>query len=249
MYRVAWIPALLFVLAVPVFLVTASVSWAFNDPGVYHRGFQKYGISRTTGITDADLRQVGADLRRYFNSRQEPLAVVTTVYGAEQTLFKPREVLHMADVKRLVQRVYLLCLASGVYLLAATAWGFTSQRRHFVPWLAQRALWGGCLTLGLVVAVGLFALTGFDSLFLKFHQISFANDFWLLDPRTDYLLLLFPQGFWFDVTMRVVALVVGGAAVLTATCGGYLLRRRWLARGWPMLGRWLAGSWRDRVED
>ena len=238
MYRVTWISAILFVLSVPVFLVTASVSWAFNDPGVYHRGFQKYGISRITGITDADLRQVAGDLRGYFNSRQEPLAVVTRVYGTEQAIFKPREVLHMADVKRLVQWVYVLCLVSGVYLLAATAWGFTSQRGQFVPGLAQRGLWGGGLTLGLVVAVGLFALIGFDSLFLKFHQLSFANDFWLLDPRTDYLLLLFPQGFWFDVTMRVVVLVVAGAAMLTAVCGGYLLLR------W-----WLAGSWRKRVED
>ncbi|MCI0781232.1 MAG: TIGR01906 family membrane protein [Chloroflexi bacterium] len=235
MYRVTWIPAILFVLSVPVFLVTASVSWAFNDPGVYHRGFQKYGISRTTGITDADLRQVAGDLRGYFNSRQEPLAVVTRVYGTEQAIFKPREVLHMADVKRLVQWVYVLCLVSGVYLLANTAWGLDSRRR-FVPRLARRVLWGGGLTLGLVVAVGLFALTGFDSLFLKFHQVSFANDFWLLDPRTDYLLLLFPQGFWFDVTMRVVVLVVAGAAVLTAACGGYLLRRRWLANGWPVVG-------------
>ena len=237
MYRVTWISAILFVLSVPVFLVTASVSWAFNDPGVYHRGFQKYGISRTTGITDADLRQVAGDLRGYFNSRQEPLAVVTRVYGTEQAIFKPREVLHMADVKRLVQWVYVLCLVSGVYLLATTAWNLDSRRR-FVPRLARRVLWGGCLTLGLVVAVGLFALTGFDSLFLKFHQVSFANDFWLLDPRTDYLLLLFPQGFWFDVTMRVVVLVVAGAAMLTAVCGGYLLLR------W-----WLAGSWRKRVED
>ena len=227
MYRVTWIPAILFVLSVPVFLVTASVSWAFNDSGVYHRGFQKYGISRTTGITDADLRQVAADLRGYFNSRQEPLAVVTRVYGTEQAIFKPREVLHMADVKRLVQWVYVLCVVSGVYLLLATVWGLDSRRR-FVPGLARRVLWGGCLTLALVAAVGLFAMTGFDSLFLKFHQLSFANDFWLLDPRTDYLLLLFPQGFWFDVTMRVVVLVVAGAAVLTAACGGYLLRRRWL---------------------
>ena len=110
MYRVTWIPAILFVLSVPVFLVTASVSWAFNDPGVYHRGFQKYGISRTTGITDADLRQVAADLRGYFNSRQELLAVSTRIYGTEQAIFNPREVLHMADVKRLVQWVYVLCL-------------------------------------------------------------------------------------------------------------------------------------------
>ena len=58
MNRVAWIPAFLFVFAVPLFLVTASVAWAFNDPSVYNRGFQKYRISLATGITEVDL-QIG----------------------------------------------------------------------------------------------------------------------------------------------------------------------------------------------
>ena len=37
-------------------------------------------------------------------------------------------------------------------------------------------------------------MVGFDTLFLKFHQLSFSNDLWQLNER-DYLLLLFPQDF------------------------------------------------------
>ena len=54
--RVLWV---LFVVTVPLFLITASVTWAINDAGLYDRGFQKYDISRRTGITDVDLRQTG----------------------------------------------------------------------------------------------------------------------------------------------------------------------------------------------
>ena len=92
---------------------------------------------------------------------------------------------------------------------------------------ARLFLWGGLLTLGLLIVVGLFALVGFDSLFLKFHQLSFSNDFWQLDPRRDYLIIMFPQGFWFDATMRVAATAVGGAVTLAGVSGGYLLYRRW----------------------
>ncbi len=74
MSRVAWIPAALFVIAVPLFLVTASVTWAFNNPGVYERGFEKYRVSSLTGITRADLLRVAADIRHYFNSGEEPRA-------------------------------------------------------------------------------------------------------------------------------------------------------------------------------
>ena len=233
MSRVAWIsPVLffLFVLAVPLFLVTASVTWAFNDPGVYHRGFQKYRIADTSGITGADLRQVGADLRHYFNSREEPLRVRTRVFGVEREVFNQREVLHMRDVKRLVWWVYGIAALSGLYLVAATAWGLASRRRAFLAPLAHRLLWGGGVTVTLVMAVGLFALAGFDTLFLRFHQLSFANDLWQLDPRRDYLLLMFPQGFWFDSTMRVAASAVAGAAALSSLSGGYLLLHRRLGK-------------------
>ena len=53
MSLIARIPSALFIVAVPLFLVTASVTWAFNSPGVYQGGFERYDVSRITGITDA----------------------------------------------------------------------------------------------------------------------------------------------------------------------------------------------------
>ena len=72
MRQVSWFIWALFIIAIPLFLVSASISWAFNDPGVYNDGFEKYSISSTSGITDADLRQVGIEIRHYINSTDEP---------------------------------------------------------------------------------------------------------------------------------------------------------------------------------
>ena len=231
MNRVAWVPAFLFALAVPLFLVTASVAWAFNDPGVYNRGFEKYRISLTTGIAEEDLRHVAGQIRHYFNSTDEPLLVKTQVYGEERELFNPREVQHMRDVKRLVWWVYAAAAVSGIYLLSATSWGIVVNGRGFLGVLAQRVIRGVALMGILVVVVGIFALAGFDTLFLKFHQLAFANDLWQLDPRRDYLVIIFPQGFWLDATMRVVALTVAGAVALTLASGGYLLWSRRAGKG------------------
>ena len=231
MNRVAWVPAFLFALAVPLFLVTASVALAFNDPAVYNSGFQKYRISLVSGITDDDLRHVAGQIRHHFNSTDEPLLVKTQVYGEERELFNPREVQHMHDVKRLVWWVYAAAAVSGICLLSATSWGFIVNGRGFLGVLAQRVIRGVALMGILVVVVGIFALAGFDALFLKFHQLAFANDLWQLDPRRDYLVIIFPQGFWFDATMRVVALTVAGAVALTLASGGYLLWSRRAGNG------------------
>jgi len=230
MSRVSWLPWAIFIIAVPLFLITASVTWAFNSPGLYNDGFEKYTISRISGITDSDLRQVGADIRSYINSGDEPLDVRTSILGTELDLFNDREVAHMKDVKQIVRGVYVLALASAVYLAAIVVIGFALHRGRFVADLAKRLAWGGGLTLVLLIVFGLVALAGFDSVFLKFHQLSFANDFWRLDPRTDYLVRIFPQDFWFDATLWVAVRAISGALILTVAGSAFLVYRKY--SGW-----------------
>ena len=230
MGRVCWVLWALFIVVVPLFLVTSSISWAFNSPGLYNDGFEKYSISRISGITDADLRQVSADIRHYINSGDEPLVVTTRIFGEKRDLFNNREISHMKDVKQLVRGVYVLALVSAAYLAAMIVVGFSWQKVRFVPTLAKRLTWGGGLTLILIVVFGIAALVGFDSVFLKFHQLSFANDLWQLDPRTDYLVRIFPQDFWFDATMWVSLRVIAGALILTVVGSGYFVYGRYT--GW-----------------
>ena len=213
---------MLVIISIPLFLISASVAWAINDAGLYRRGFEKYQISLFTGITDEDLIRVGGDLRRYFNSSEEPLRVVVPVFGVEQELYNEREVHHMRDVKGLIRGTYVVAVATLVYLLVFKGVGYYLLRWRFAVRMASLGLWGGLLTLGIVAAVGLFALVGFDSLFLLFHQVSFANDLWQLDPRTDYLLIMFPQGFWFDATMRVALTTIFGAILLVVLGLSYI---------------------------
>ncbi len=217
------IAAVLVVVSVPLLLISASVAWAVNDAGLYRRGFEKYDIPLRTGITEEDLNRVGADLRTYFNSSEEPLRVVAPVYGVERELYNQREVDHMRDVKGLVRGVYWVALGSFIYILIYKAAGYYLCRLAFARRMARLGIYGGLLTLALVAAVGLFALVGFDGLFLLFHRISFANDLWQLDPRTDYLLIMFPLGFWFDATIRVALTTILGAALLLAVSSGYLI--------------------------
>ena len=221
------IPETLFVLAIPFFILSASVAWAVNDEGLYRQGFEDYSISHRTGIPPDKLWVVGAEIRRYFNSSEEPLSVRARVYGEERDLFTHREVTHMRDVKVLIQKVYLVMGVAGSLLAAGIIGGIIWHRGSSPDKLALLFHWGGWLTLALVMGVGLLALTGFDALFLKFHQISFSNDFWLLDPRTDYLIILFPQGFWFDATMHVALTSVTGALGLVGASAVFLGLRWW----------------------
>ena len=217
--------------ALLLLLVAGSVAWAVNDPGLYRNGFARYDTAQRSGITDADLERIGAELRGYFNSGAEPLAVSAPVYGIEREIFNAREVAHMYDVKRLVRGVYWVAVGSALWVAAALALGFALRRGDYGVTAARLAVWGGALTLAGVFGVGLAAVISFDRLFLLFHQLSFANDLWMLDPRTDYLLILFPGGFWFDATLRVALTSALGAALLLSGGISGLLYLRWRRGG------------------
>ncbi len=85
---------------------------------------------------------------------------------------------------------------------------------------------GSGLTIILVLALGLGALLDFDRLFLQFHLVSFTNELWLLDPTKDYLIMLFPQGFWYDTALLCGGITAALAAILGGVSGGYLWMRK-----------------------
>ena len=216
----------LFVLAIPLFLITNSVTWAVNDLRLYRHGFDKYDVSVVTGIEKDGLEAAAREIRGYFNSTREPLDLRAEVFGEGRELFSQREVLHMRDVKRLIWGVYGVDIASAMYILGFAAVGLFLYRRLFVPTLTRYLLWGSGVTLAVVVLVGLVSLVGFDSLFLFFHRVSFSNDFWMLDPNRDFLVMMFPQGFWFDATIFVALVTVAQAGVLGGIAGGVMVLRR-----------------------
>ena len=227
------IPVALFIFAVPLFLVTNSVTWAVNDLRLYRYGFDKYDVSTVTGIEKEGLVTAARQIRSYFNSADEPLDIRSRILGEERPLFNQREVAHMRDVKRLIWGVYGVDVAAAMYLMGFVGFGFLMRRRLVAPVLSRYVMWGSGLTIVLVVLVGLIALVGFDSLFRFFHQVSFANDFWQLDPRRDRLVMMFPQGFWLRATLFVALATVGQAMALVGIVWGLRAIRRRQGRGGP----------------
>ena len=232
------LPAL-FILAIPLLLITNSVTWAVNDLRLYQHGFATYYVSTVTGIDRDRLVAAAHEIRGYFNSTEEPLAIRATIFGEERDLFNEREVVHMRDVKRLIWGVYGVDVAAAVYIIGFIGVGFFLRRSLFARALSRYFLLGSGLTVALVVLVGGISLLGFDSLFQFFHEVSFSNDFWLLDPRRDYLIMMFPRDFWFDATLFVALVSVGQAAAFGAIAGGYLAfqRRQVRRRQEPLLRR------------
>jgi integral membrane protein (TIGR01906 family) len=219
---VKWI----FVFCIPFLLLAASIAGTLNSAWLYRYGFDKYDVSTTTGLADSELEKVAKGLISYFNSGEEYINITVIKEGKSFVLFSQREIVHLKDVKGLVWLDYWILLGTLLYVLGYIGVRLFWHRRRYWRQLAWGVVGGSGLTLILMLALGLGMLFNIDQLFLQFHLLSFANEFWQLDPSSDYLIMVIPQEFQYDVALFWVLGTAGAAIVLGGVAGGYLVVTR-----------------------
>ena len=225
--------AFLFVAAIPVLLITSNVRVAFNSVAVYEFGFERHDVPRRTGLSDEQLSDAAAQIRNYFSSDDELLDLRVKVGQESVALFSQREIIHMRDVKELVDLTYRVQEGAFLFMFLFITLGFLFRGSDFAGHLRKLLIQGSVTTAALVAAIGLVSLVAFGPLFRLFHQLSFSNDFWQLDPARDVLVQLFPFNFWLEATvlLALASILEAGAIVgLVTVIKGWRERRRRIAR-------------------
>ncbi|MFC2047788.1 TIGR01906 family membrane protein [Chloroflexota bacterium] len=215
----------LFILCLPVLLLSTSIGWAFNSLWLYKSGFEIYNISQTTGLAKEELENVATELRNYFTSDEEYISLTAIKDNETLVLFNQREVAHLKDVKGLIWLDYWIWLGTLIYVLAYAGvsllwWKIGRQ-------LAWAVVGGSCIALCIIMTMWIGStLLNFQQLFNQFHFLAFTNELWILDPTKDYLIMLFPPEFWqYAATLWAIG-IVGMAVILGGVSGGYLLVTR-----------------------
>lgn len=224
---------LLFILALPVAIVTSNIRVLANAPVVYDYSFDRYNAEDATGLSRADLDSTAAALRQYFNNNEKTFFHTVTEGGLPASVFNARETRHMEDVKVLIVWVNRLQEMSVIFVLAYVVAFFLWARDSNVRQLAMQALIGLAVGTLFVGGIAVVAAFGFDAAFTRFHQLLFSNNLWQLDPQRDHLIQMFPQNFWRDITIVLGVMCAVEAALIGAVAGIYLLSTRGERRRLP----------------
>ena len=203
----------LFIICFPLLLLTSTVRLLVNSTHIYEYGFDKYEISEATGIDESQLSQVATRLIDYFNFKVETPQIEIVTDGREFELFHDYELIHLEDVKGLLRLDYLVQGIVFAYVVTYALLFLLWQRGRRQD-LAKGITRGSILTLGLIAVSGIASIFSFQWLFIQFHRVSFSNPYWMLDPSRDYLIMLFPPGFWQDAAIIGGGAIVAGALLL-----------------------------------
>jgi integral membrane protein (TIGR01906 family) len=190
-----------FVLLLPLLIIGTSLRGLVTDRDFMLKGFQDNQVSATTGLDEPQLERIADAFVAYFQAPPGQIQMQVTAFGQSRPLFNDKEVTHMEDVQALIQWFLRMQIVAGAVVVVRLAFALAVDRSP-LP-LGRDLLWSTGLMVALVVLVGVLSLMDFDALWTRFHQIAFRNDLWQLDPSRDYLIMLFPEPFWFAATIRM----------------------------------------------
>ena len=202
---------------VPILLITTSVRLVVNFTGFYSFEFERSRIAEYTGIDNQELLRISGLIQDYFHNENELLIIPSKINGRSvENIFNEKEVHHMKDVKELFKGVFFLQSVSLILLSLLIASQILFHRTKGLISIMNNIVWGAYSTLFIILLVSLAVLLSFDRIFRLFHVLSFANDFWMLNPRYDYLVAIFNQQFFFHACLLVGIFSLVGAFLLIA---------------------------------
>lgn len=191
-----------------ILLITSFEIGIYSDFEWYQKEYEKYEVLTDLEMEMEDVMDVTNEMMAYLRGNREDLVVRTMVDGVEREFFNDREKAHMADVQNL--------FLGGLDLRLYTAVGFVGT---IVILVFSKADWKRvvpkCFILGLagfLILMAIFAMlciSDFTKYFTIFHEIFFDNDLWILDPGTDLLIRMLPEGFFADMVVRIGSIFAG----------------------------------------
>ena len=189
-----------------ILLITSIEAVCYWTPGYFEKEYTKYQVlNDLPQMSMDDLLDVTGEMMDYLRGTREDLHVTTTMGGVEREFFNEREIAHMEDVRGLFLRAISLRRIALGFILATMF--------LLVIWKAPlRKILPRCICIGsgiFLAVVGVLAAiisTDFTKYFVIFHHIFFDNDLWILNPATDMLINIVPEGFFMDTAARIGAL-------------------------------------------
>lgn len=201
------------IMAIFICLITGFEIATYGNYDFYEKEYEKYQVTESLDMEMDDVMTVTKYMMSYLKGKEETLSIESTIEGKTQDFFNEQDRFHMGEVQNLFLKGILLRRFAIVIFVVA----FVALRWKDKEWkvnLARAYEWTLGVTALLFGALGIAISMNFSKCFTIFHEIFFDNDLWLFDARTDYMIRMLPEGFFFDMVIRIGSFFAGLLLVL-----------------------------------
>ncbi|MCF8018437.1 MAG: TIGR01906 family membrane protein [Vallitaleaceae bacterium] len=204
--------SLLISIAIIVVLFIGSLQLIIFNDALFKWHYETHQVTETTHMTIPDLMDVTHQLLDYIKDKEDHMVIESRIDGINQEVFGEREKAHMVDVKNLYIGARNLQWFALLILIAFTGYGLTKSKMMFSKTL-MHIRYVMPFLLASMIGIGILFATDFNKYFTIFHKMFFSNDLWLLDPKTDIMINMVPEVYFYTVVMMSLLLFLVGMII------------------------------------
>ncbi len=186
----------------PIFILLQIVEISAFDFKFYEKKYRQYNIEEVVDKDSEELMVITEDLLNYLRYKDSELRL--------KEEYSERDLIHLIDVKFLFQRGFILKRISLIISSIAIIMLHMKNKKY----LYNSFIYSSILYLSSVLVLFILYFIDFDKLFTYFHLVLFNNDYWILDPRKDFLIQIFPEGFFVDIFSKITLLFIGFMSII-----------------------------------
>lgn len=182
-----------------IILLTSVELITFNKQ-FYMKQMDKNNIASNIEVSRDDLEDIVQKIINYLKDEEDNLNIVKNVDKEEREIFNEQENIHMLDVKKLIEKGFLVRKILIFIFIIMLAFTILKKQTKLLVEIQGRTI-GFSIVFILVLA---FIINiNFNKYFTVFHEIFFANDLWLLDPKTSILINILPLEFFISTAIAI----------------------------------------------
>lgn len=189
------------------FLITSFQIVCFINNNLLNELYNKYNVYEDLciDISNEDINIVTNNMMNYLKNKEKDLSAVVTINGEKKEFFSERTKLHFIDVRNLMNNLvdmsYIFLFLSIIYFVIIK---YKLKESFMLIWKNYiSSLKIIMAIIALLISVIIF---NFNNFFITFHHLLFNNDYWILDPRFDYVISLLPELLFKDLTIYILLL-------------------------------------------
>ena len=127
-------------------------------------------------------------------------------YNAElnTSWYTPKDILHMVDVRTLYNISHKIMIIFLIIFIISTILLVVLCKRNTIYYISKT--FNKVLLSFFVVIGGLACIISynFNSFWIRFHQLLFSNDLWLLSPDESNLIQMVPEEFFISLITKII---------------------------------------------
>lgn len=160
----------------------------------YKNFYQKENLAPNIDTTYNNLIQNTVNLLDYLNNKAE----------LNTSWYTPKDILHMEDVRVLYNVSYKVMLMFIIIFIISTILLIIICGKNTINYITKTF---NKVLLSFFIVIGSLACIisyNFNSFWIKFHQVLFSNDLWLLSPDESNLIQMVPEEFFISLITKII---------------------------------------------